>query len=185
MKRFQIGAAAMLLAVAACSKPAGESGRSAQAGDADTVSPAEKAARAAKGGRDDAPYYTALPMSEFMPHVMQYAGDGVWKRQGYINDKNGERSLFPKNDAEWEEAESAALALAEVTNVLLIPGRRVPDPAWDKAVAAVRVVALKAASAAEKKDADAWFAAGGELDVACDVCHARFDPKFIASPGPR
>ena len=109
---------------------------------------------------------------------MQYAGDGIWKRQGYIIDAKGEHSLFPKNSEEWEEAESASLALAEMTNVLLIPGRRVPEAEWDKAVRTVRRVALQAAKAAEKQDPDAFFAAGSALDEACDVCHTRYDPKF-------
>jgi hypothetical protein len=195
MKSIHIGSAALLLALCACSKPNGtieEQTSSLQAGntqataesiDAGKMIPAERAARAnaAKVG-DDAPYYMALKLNEFMPHVMQYAGDGIWKRQGYIVDKDGEHSLFPKNEQEWEDAESAARTLVEVTNVLLIPGRRVPDPEWDKAVLAVRTVALRAAAAAEKKNADAWFIAGGDLDEACDECHKRFDPTFQGPP---
>jgi hypothetical protein len=186
MRAMHYITAAMLLALAACSKPGGTSDK-AEAGnpDAGQMSPAEKAARAAAGKTgDDAPYDTKLPLNEFMPHVMQYAGDGIWKRQGYITDKNGERSLFPKNDQEWEDAESASLALAEMTNVLLIPGRRVPDPKWDAAVLAVRKVAMQAAAAAEKKDPDAFFEAGGALDEACDVCHVQFDPSFKTNPVP-
>jgi len=164
---------ALALALTGCSKPGTDAGQ---------PTPAEKRARASADKPDDAPYFTKLPLGEFMPHVMQYAADGVWKRQGFITDKTGEHSLFPKNDEEWEQAESAARTLAEVTNVLLIPGRRVPDPAWDKAVVGVRTVALEAAEAAEKKDKDAFFKAGGDLDVACDVCHVRFDPNFQSAP---
>jgi len=126
----------------------------------------------------NAPYYASLPLNELMPHVMQYAGEGIWKRQGYIVNETGEHSLFPKNDEEWEEAESGARTLAEVTNTLLIPGRRVPEADWDNAVIAVRTVALKAAAAAEKHDQKSWFALGGELDEACDACHIKYDPSF-------
>ena len=192
MKKIHMSAAAILLTLAACSRPgtaeqdsnAAQAGNGAQAQEAGQMSPAEKAARANAGSNDNAPYYLKLPLNEFMPHVMQYAGDGIWKRQGYVIDKDGEHSLFPKSDKEWEDAESAAHTLVEVTNVLLIPGRRVPDPEWDKAVLKVREVALKAAGAAEKKDAKAWFEVGGELDEACDVCHVRFDPTFKGKPGP-
>jgi len=135
-------------------------------------------------GGADAPFYTKLPLAEFMGHVMQYAGDGIWKRQGYIADRSGTRSLFPKNDEEWEEAESGARTLAEITNVLLIPGRRVPDPRWDEAALGVRQVALQAADAAERKNPDAWFKAGGDLDEACDACHEKFDPSFAAQKRP-
>lgn len=123
-------------------------------------------------------FYTKLPTKEFMLHVMQYSGDGIWKRQGWVSNASGDHSLFPKNDGEWEDAESASLALAEMTNVLLIPGRRVEEPAWDEAVKRVRSVALEAAAAAEKRDPSAFLKAGGDLDVACDSCHERYDPTF-------
>jgi hypothetical protein len=187
MKTIQHLGVAAMLALAACSKPAEQPTSNPQAGKTEEsgTTPAEKAARAAAASSgDDAPYTTKLPLNEFMPHVMQYAGDGIWKRQGYIIDKNGERSLFPKNDEEWEDAESASLALAEMTNVLLIPGRRVPDPKWDAAVLEVRKVAMQAAAAAEKKDPNAFFEAGGALDEACDVCHVQFDPSFKKNPVP-
>lgn len=192
MKSVVIGTTAMLLlALAACNKSrtSAEEATNAEktipqdeiqnAEEEGQPSPAEIAARnQGKKINDDAPYYTKLQLNEFMPHVMQYAGDGIWKHAGYIIDKNGEHSLFPKNDEEWEQAESGARTLAEVTNVLLIPGRRVPEKEWDQAVLGVRAVALRAADAAERKDADAFFKAGGDLDEACDVCHIRYDPKF-------
>ncbi|MBO9579937.1 MAG: hypothetical protein J7498_03515 [Sphingobium sp.] len=131
--------------------------------------------------------FARLPMKEFMGHVMQNGGEGVWRWQGFVADEKGERSLFPKDDKEWEEAESGALTLAELTNLLLMPGRRIDDPKWDAAVAGVRALALKAATAAEKHDKDAFFAVGGELDEACDECHKQFIPNFVgpqsANPG--
>lgn len=124
------------------------------------------------------PFDTRLPMGEFMAHVMQHAGNGVWKWQGLEIDKAGEHSLYPKNTQEWEDAESGALTLAEVTNLLLLPGRRVAEPEWDKSVADVRRIALNAAKAAEKQDKSAFLAAGSALDAACDACHVRYDPGF-------
>lgn len=140
------------------------------------------AATTATTADDDAPYDTHLPMSEFMEHVMQNAGNGVWKWQGVVLDKEGEHSLYPKNDEEWEEAESGALTLAEATNLLLIPGRRIVEPGWDNSVDKVRGIALKAAAAAEKHDQTAFLAAGAALDDACDACHVRYDPNFKSPP---
>ncbi|HZV17917.1 MAG TPA: hypothetical protein VFF84_04410 [Sphingobium sp.] len=123
-----------------------------------------------------------LPMKEFMGHVMQFAGDNVWKWQGSVTDASGERDLRPKTDKDWEDAESASLTLAEVTNMLLTADRRVDDPRWDAAVAKVRDVALREAAAAEKKDYDAYFEIGGELDAACESCHVHFAPGYTAPP---
>jgi hypothetical protein len=100
----------------------------------------------------------------------------VWKRQGYVTDAKGFRSLFPKNDEEWKEAENASLLLAEVTNVLLIPGRRVNEQPWSDGVTAVRLTALKLAASARNKDEDAFMTAGSELNDACYACHKRYAP---------
>ncbi len=135
---------------------------------------------AAAGGAPVDP--VKLPMKEFMGHVMQFAGTNVWKWQGFVTDESGEHDLSPKTEKDWEDAESASLTLAEVTNMLLTEDRRVDDPRWDAAVANVREVAMKEAKAAEKKDYDAYFAAGGELDGACESCHVHFAPGYTPPP---
>ena len=175
---FSFGLPVLTLALACCSAQHNTPAQAKGSAASDTAAASRNVYGQPLRMADDAPYDAKMPLSEFMPHVMQYAGDGVWKWQGYVANSTGEHSLFPKNDEEWEQAESGARTLAEVTNLLLLPGRRVDDPAWDKSVLSVRAVALKAAAAAEKHDKDAFFAAGGELDVACDECHVKFDPSF-------
>jgi hypothetical protein len=128
------------------------------------------------------PFNTDLPQKEFMAHVIQYSADNVWKHQGYIIDEKGETSRFPKNAEEWEEAESASLTLAEITNVLLVPGRGPDEPAWRKAVADVRAVAMESAKAAEKQDQEAFFEAGGKLDGACESCHIVYATAIARQP---
>jgi hypothetical protein len=123
-----------------------------------------------------------LPLKEFMAHVMQFAGQSVWKWQGTVTDAKGEHDLSPKTEDDWYEAESAALTLAEVTNLLMMPNRRVDDPRWDKSVALVRDVALREAAAAAKKDYKTYFEVGGELDGACESCHVHFAPGYTAPP---
>ena len=173
----QIAAMTALVTLAGCSGTIAST--EGGAGEAQGKTAVRSAAAASP---DAAPYDTHLPMAEFMGHVMQHAGDGVWKWQGLVLDETGEHSLFPRNDQEWEEAESGALSLAEATNLLLIPGRRMPEAGWDNAVKDVRTVALRAARAAEKHDEDAFFAAGSSLDDACDACHVRYDANFKSPP---
>jgi len=125
---------------------------------------------------DATPYSTRLPLKQFMGDVMSHAANEIWKRQGYISDDKGVRSLFPKNDAEWKDAENASLTLAELTNILLIPGRRVDEQPWTDGVAAVRTTALKLATLARKKDEQGYMVAGSELNEACYACHKRYAP---------
>lgn len=162
-RRVYVAAIAAVAAVAGCSQK-----HPSQAAQEAAVAPP--------------PYYTQLPIKEFMAHVMQYAGDGVWQHSGTITNITGEHSLEPKTDEDWEKAESASRTLAEMTNVLLIPGRRIPEPKWDAAAVHVRTIALRAADAAEKHDIAGFTAASGELDGACDECHKHYDPSFTKPP---
>jgi hypothetical protein len=126
--------------------------------------------------------FASLPMKDFMGHVMQFSADQLWKWQGYTSDATGEHSLFPKNDEEWTEAESAALTVAEVTNILLLPGRSVDDPQWAKFTADVRAKAQAAAKAALAKNEDQFFLAGSDLYEACKACHVKFAPNYTQPP---
>ncbi|MEC3951142.1 hypothetical protein [Sphingobium sp. HWE2-09] len=137
---------------------------------------AATAATTSKTAVDATPYSTQLPLKQFMRDVMSHAATEVWKRQGYISDDKGVRSLFPKNDAEWKDAENAALTLSELTNILLIPGRRVDEKPWTDGVVAVRTTALKLATLARKKDEEGYMVAGSELNEACYACHKRYAP---------
>lgn len=119
-----------------------------------------------------------LALNEFMAHVMQYGADNVWRKQGWIIDKDGVGSLFPKNEQEWEDAESASLTLAELSRLLLQPDRRMAGPAWESAVESVHRAALNAWQAAEKRDASAFLTAGAQIDEACDSCHRHYMPNF-------
>ncbi len=162
--RLRWGALVALAALVGCSKAPDQA-------SANNAAPSGTAA--ADAGKT---YYSDLPLKEFMAHVMQYSASNVWKYQGYTNNASGEHSLFPKTDQEWEDAESASRTLAEITNLLLQPGRQVDTGKWRDHVARVRAVALAEAAAAEKHDQDAFFQAGGDLDGACEECHIDYAP---------
>lgn len=131
---------------------------------------------ASSTSNDSTPYYTDMPMKQFMNDVISHGAFEIWKRQGYISDEKGFRSLFPKDDKEWKEAENAGLSLAEMTNLLLIPGRRVDEQPWTDGVVEVRKAALKLAKIARTKNEDAYMEAGVGLNEACYACHKKYAP---------
>ncbi|NMN04571.1 MULTISPECIES: hypothetical protein [unclassified Novosphingobium] len=132
---------------------------------------------AASGTVGDAtPYDTRLPMKRFMAEVMSHAAQQTWKRQGYVSDDKGLRSLFPRTDQEWQEARNDAQMLAELSNVLLIPGRRVDQPAWTEAVLRLRAAALRVAETTGRRNDDTYMAAGMEINDACNACHKVYAP---------
>src|SRR4249920_1079372 len=82
----------------------------------------------------------------------------------------------------WQAVENAALALAESTNLLLIPGRLcangapvpVKDPAWATFVQEVRDASMKAYKAAQAKDQDKMIDLSETLSAACAGCHRKW-----------
>lgn len=90
-------------------------------------------------------------------------------------------SVFGK----WEAVENSALAIAEVANLLELPGRRcsngvdVPlkNPDWAKFVQELREAGMTAYAAAQTKDQDKITDAAGVLSTACSNCHGKYREK--------
>jgi len=82
----------------------------------------------------------------------------------------------------WQAIENAALALAESTNLVLIPERKcsngvaVPtkDPSWGMFVQQVRDASMKSYKAAQAKDMDKMIEISEELNKSCESCHLKW-----------
>jgi len=86
---------------------------------------------------------------------------------------------------QWQAVENSALAIAESSNLLTIPGRKcsnglnVPlhSPDWPKLVQGLREAGLAVYKAAQSKNQDNIVAAAGDLTMACDNCHEKYREK--------
>ena len=122
----------------------------------------------------------------------------VWGAVGVVDEKQGTTEKEPRSEEEWTSVENGAMALAEVANLLKMPGRLIARPeeantmrwpeatmtptqieerlatsrvAWDKSATALQAAAMKALSAARAHNKDAVFNVGEEIDNACESCH--------------
>jgi hypothetical protein len=118
----------------------------------------------------------------------------------------------PKTDEDWDQVRHAAFTLAEATNLLLIPGRRVSTPEtenvsngptelppikiqerlaaspdkWTMHVMDLRNVALQALKATTDKSVPELSEVGEAIDKACENCHLEFwypDEKPLGASG--
>jgi hypothetical protein len=108
----------------------------------------------------------------------------------------------PQTDEEWEKVESNALMLAEAANLLKMPGRKAASPGdktksegpdapeltpeeiqakidgdrakWVMYATNLQEQARKTHDAAKRRDADAVFALGEDIDMACEDCHLEY-----------
>jgi hypothetical protein len=183
MIRSSVGVAFAALCLAACSPK-------------EEVSTPVGPAQPRMGAATLADFKTVLPVKEIMGHMVDYNAFGVWNRQGWLIDKDGLHEMFPTTEAEWLNAESAAISLAETSNVLLLPGRpQDEDRRWVDYAHALYDAAMKAQATAEKagevmksgneaelvKAKEAFFDAGGDIYEACLQCHNHY---IVGGPGP-
>jgi hypothetical protein len=139
-------------------------------------SPNSQTAAPTGGATPDAgPYKTGLPMKELMAHVVDHAADGIWLAQGWLIDAEGTHELFPTDDDGWRYASNAAVTLAEVSNLLLLPGRPMDDnQVWVDSTHHLYEAAMQAHEMAEARDKEAFFKAGSAIYEACTECHAHY-----------
>jgi hypothetical protein len=85
----------------------------------------------------------------------------------------------------WAAVENSALALAESSNLLIMPGRKcsngrpvpVKNPDWAKFVQALRTAGMTAYTAAQSKNQDKMLDAADAVTEACTGCHNRYREK--------
>lgn len=124
------------------------------------------------------PFRTILDLRQFMMLVIDPATDGVWDSVKTIVTKKGTEEIRPKTDEQWNAVRSSAATVAEAANLLMLEGRAKDQKEWMAAVRRLIDTAEKAMKAAEAKDADAVFDAGGEMYEACRACHQRYAPHL-------
>jgi hypothetical protein len=108
----------------------------------------------------------------------------------------------PRTDDDWEKVEAAAIALVEGPNMIKMPGRRAarpgektksegpdaPELSAEEIQAKINAdrgkfiryanelqdQAIKALDIVRKKDAEALFNIGEDIDEACEACHLEY-----------
>jgi hypothetical protein len=98
----------------------------------------------------------------------------VYNAVGYTSTKEGLAESAPKNDEEWSAIAASAAALVESGGLMTAEGRRLDNGEWLRMTDAFVARSKEALKAANEKDKDGIFAAGGDLNETCDRCHARY-----------
>ena len=138
-------------------------------------------------------------VKDIMKGIVDPSSKELWDSVGTESGPKGVVEKSPKTDEEWAKIEGDALVLAEVANLLKMPGRQVALPeqanlksqpdapeltpvqieekitkdraAWEKKADALQATAVKARAAAKAHDKDGLLNVGEEIDNACESCH--------------
>lgn len=170
--------------LAGCSKPAPELAGS---------KPAPEPAVAAT------PYHLVASIREVMNSVIDPNVDVVWNAVRTVIDHGTPVDYVPANDEEWAAVRRSALTVIEGANLLMMPGRSVAPPGagslspgvelapnqiralidmnpngWNQFARSLQDSVQVAMAAIEKKDAQALFEAGDDIDEVCEACHQTY-----------
>jgi len=97
-------------------------------------------------------------------------------------DPNMATDLLASSYGKWDAVENSALAIAEVANLLMVPGRKcangldVPltNPDWAKFVQELRDAGMTAYAAAKTRNQDKVIEATDVMTTACKNCHDKY-----------
>jgi hypothetical protein len=127
------------------------------------------------------PFEEVVDTRELMLAVIDPAADVYWGAVGTIMDENGTEEIFPTTTAEWASVRHAATIIAESGNLLLMPGRAQDNEQWTRLSRQLIATGRQALGAAQARDAEAVFDAGGEIYLVCSECHTAFAPDALRS----
>lgn len=144
-------------------------------------------------------YTTTATIKDLMISVIDGAADDVWLSVSTVSSPQGTVETRPQNDADWAKVRRGALMLAEASNLLMIPGRKVARPgeksetpgvelepeemdaliakdraSWNKRADDLHKAALQVLAAVDEKNADKVFDIGATIELACENCHTQY-----------
>jgi hypothetical protein len=151
---------------------------------------------------------------ELMKYTIDPIADNIFNAVRWDITAKGIVETRPRTDDDWDTVRIGAVTLAEGIYLLKVPRLFAPpgdvndsvgpdapelspdqikakidaDPVlWSAKIEALRNVALEVLDIVKKKDVDALFDAGGDLDKACEGCHLEYwypnDQKRLAGTG--
>ena len=145
------------------------------------------------------PYTTTATVKDIMLHIVDPAGDMVWDSVSTVVDKQGLHETVPKSDEDWFKVRNGVIILIEASNLLMVPGRAMAKPGeksiapgvelepaemevlvnkdregWNRRARDLHDISVKVLEIVDKKDAQALFDIGEDLDKACENCHRAY-----------
>ena len=167
------------------------------------------AALAACGGPPLVEPRPAATVEELMRTMIDPAADAIWDAVVTESTPDGIVEIRPETDGDWTRLRRQAVLLAESANLLLVEGRRIAAPesrselpgidlhpeaieelladdwrSWAEASRGLGDTSAVVLDAVDARDVDALLAAGAELDLACERCHAQYWYPGHADPRP-
>lgn len=120
------------------------------------------------------PFHTTLTTKQLMTWIIDPNAVAIWGSVGSVATDKGTEERHPQTDEEWASFRNSAATLVESGNLLMLDGRAVDKDQWMATAKGMSDAAAQVLEAAEAKDVEAYFDAGGALYEACTACHSKY-----------
>lgn len=159
-------------------------------------------------------YRVRATVKELMDSIVDPASDAIWGSVEVVVTLEGTVEKQPKTDDDWKALRRHAVSLIEVSNLLLMPGRKVARPGekaedarvdlqpeeieariaqdrsvWVSHAHTLQDAALKSLEAIDTRNVKALVDTGETLDQACETCHKTYwyrpSPQPVNDPPPK
>ena len=128
----------------------------------------------ASGCARQPPFQPVATVRQLMDSTVHPAAEVIFESVGTIISLAGTEEIAPKNDEEWANVRRGALTLAEAGNLLMIGDRPKDRETWFSNARALTEAAMLAVRAAEAKNPERLFEAGGQVYEVCQRCHDHY-----------
>ena len=114
-----------------------------------------------------------------MQSVVDPNADVIWDAVKTIDTAAGIEEIRPKNAQAWTAVRNSAVAVAEAGNLLMLVPRAKDGGEWMKRAQEMIDTGERAIKAADAKNAQQLFAAGGDIYEACSNCHREYMDAIV------
>jgi hypothetical protein len=111
---------------------------------------------------------------QLMVGIVTPAAYVVFDSVSTVVDAKGVTEKQPRTEEEWAAVGSAAAALMESANLLLVGNRPVDQGDWVKMSKAMSDAGRTALKAADAKSPEGILEAGEAINTSCDNCHQKY-----------
>jgi len=125
------------------------------------------------------PFQPVVDTKLLMQAVIDPGADEIWDSVKTIITAKGTEEIRPHTNEEWQAVRNHAIALAESGNLLMMVPRAKDGGEWMERSKELIETSQRAIRAAEGKNADQLFTAGGDIYEACSNCHRKYMDAIV------
>ena len=134
---------------------------------------------ACSGGPQPPPFKPVVDTKLLMQATVDPTADEIWDAVKTIITRDRTDEIRPKTNEEWTAIRNHAVTLAESGNLLMMVPRAKDGGEWMARSRELVESSERAIRAAEAKNADQLFTAGGDIYEACSNCHRQYMEAIV------